>query len=58
MPIFENKQVTEIAKSLDVTKAELDTFITKTANTVDSLERMIAREHGSNTTYASLIKDY
>lgn len=58
MPLFENKKVKQIEEELGVTKTELDSFVTKTANTIDSLERMIQRENGSSATYQTLIRDF
>ena len=58
MALFENKKIIGMAKELDVTKAELSSFITKSNDNIKTLEGMLSREHGSSATYHSLLRDF
>jgi len=54
MSLFDNK----VRKELELTKSEFSSFVSKMSNTIDDLETMIQREHGSTMTYSKLIRDY
>jgi HK97 family phage portal protein len=58
MGLFDGHKIEDVAKTLDVTKAELNSFIEKSTQSLDSLERMIQREHGSSMTYEALVRDF
>lgn len=58
MDLFNNKKIKALENELMLSRNEIKGLVIKASNTLEEFERVLAREHGSFSTYETLIRDY